>query len=161
MEYVFIKYRVNQKDYLVFDCKQHEYELTNEKIRRICRHHFGAGISGFIMGPYMIGDSYYVRMFAPDGAELTECKDMSSVFAMYLRDHGYMKDDMFFINTANGLLAAQINEKSVKVCPTPYLVNQEAAELSATSEEDVTDYAARKIKETGKIITADHFIQWL
>ena len=67
MEQVLEKDRVNGKDQLVFDTNKNEYALSQEKIRRICKHHFGAGVSGFIMGTHEADDEFSVRMFDHNG----------------------------------------------------------------------------------------------
>ena len=134
MEYVFEKYRVNGKDFLVFDTNKNQYELSQEKIRRICKHHFGAGISGVIMGPYLKENSFAVRMFDTDGSEEQKNPDAVVVFNQCLKDHVYVSDNHYTINTLGG---------------------------SVEMDDCINADAKCKAKQTGKIITADHFIEWL
>ena len=134
MEYIFEKYRVNGKDFLVFDTVTNQYELSQEKVRRICNHHFGVGISGVIMGPYLkdTENEIEVRMFNRDGSEEEKDPDAIAAFNQSLKDHTYVSDQPYTIKTSNGSFEG-------------IEVNQECSNT--------------QIKQTGKIITADHFIE--
>lgn len=133
MEYVFEKYRVNGKDYLMFDTNKYDYELSNDKIRRICNHHFGMGISAVILGPYFHGDGIGAKLYDKEGKEESFDTDSVAVFNQCLKDHIYIKDEEYQLVTSGGVIQV----------------------------EDLNQDQLHKVKQTGKIITADHFIEWL
>lgn len=186
MEYIFEKYRINGNDYLVFDVNKFQYELSPEKIRKICRHHFGVGIHGVIMGPYITEDSMHVRMFYKDGTEVERDSNALCAFGLYLKEHDYVYDNSIILNTMGGLVEIELSdvaEGSVQLymehnCGNAIFAGntvalsldenssglQKSKILASTVKESIGNNNGMlcitgKARQTGKIITADHFVE--
>lgn len=192
MEYIFEKYRINKNDYLVFDVERFDYELSTEKIRKICRHHFGVGVSGVIMGPYMSGDKIRMRMFRADGTEEDRNINAICAFSQFLREQGYVKENSFVLETITGdvevevcdvveggyhvYMEQKVDNSTLTDTKEPVSELSEEDELKGTIHSNLLAAAVEekvktetynkrmicmtgKVKQTGRIITADHFIE--
>ncbi len=171
MEYIFEKYRVNGKDYLVYDVKHHQYELTSEKIRRICHHHFGVGVSGLIMGYCDTLTSSYVTSYDVNGNLEEQNYTAICAFAQYLKDHNYIGSERMTIHTVSETIAIDIrlmNQEDEKKGLSQITMSIQNTDLRVAAGAENTvftpstiSFLSSQIRETGKIITAEHFIQSL
>ena len=171
MEYIFEKYRVNGKDYLVYDIKRHQYELTSEKIRRICHHHFGVGVSGLIMGYCDTLTSGYVKSYDINGNLEEQNYTAICAFVQYLKDNDLFSSKEMTIHTISEAITVSlrsINQEEEKKGITQITMSIQNTDLKAAAgAENVVftpstiSFLSSQVRETGKIITAEHFIQSL
>ena len=112
MSMSFNKFHGLGNDYLVYDIKKNKRELSTKEIKRICNRNFGFGSDGILVGPYMHGDKYGVKIYNPDGSEAEISGNGVRIFAKYLKDVGYVKDDYFILNTVGGEVGIKFNNKS-------------------------------------------------
>lgn len=112
------KYHALGNDYLVIDPQGLAFELTPEKIERICHRNFGLGSDGILFGPLQSNDARFgLRIFNPDGSEAEKSGNGLRIFARYLWDHQLVGEEEFSISTLGGQVRARVIEsgKSVQV----------------------------------------------
>ncbi len=98
------KWQALGNDYLIVEASELPWELTAERIRRICDSHFGVGSDGMLLlSPDDDGDTVAkLRIFNPDGSEAELSGNGAREAALYLRRHGWTDTDSFAILTAAG-----------------------------------------------------------
>jgi len=109
-------------DYLVVDGARLGFELTEERIRRICDRHSGVGSDGIleVVTP-PAGFDAAVRIYNPDGSEAEKSGNGVRIFAKFCLDHGYASPDRSVkIHTLGGpveahLLAREANRTVLRV----------------------------------------------
>lgn len=110
----FEKWQALGNDYLIVERDELPWELTEERIRRLCEPHFGVGSDGvLLLSP--AGDERYVaelRIFNPDGSEAELSGNGAREAALYLRRAGWADRDMFTIATKAGDVAPTITGPS-------------------------------------------------
>jgi diaminopimelate epimerase len=106
----FEKWTALGNDYAIVEREELPWELTPERIRRICRPHFGVGSDGILLlSP--AADSKQVeelRIFNPDGSEAELSGNGAREAVLYLRSHGWTDDDTFTIITKAGQVTPTI-----------------------------------------------------
>ena len=112
MSMSFNKFHGLGNDYFVYDIEKKKRELSNKEIKRICNRNFGFGSDGILVGPYMNGDEYGVKIYNPDGSEAEISGNGVRIFAKYLKDAGYVKEDEFVLSTVGGEVGIKFNNPS-------------------------------------------------
>ena len=112
MSMSFNKFHGLGNDYLVYDIEKNKRELSSKEVKRICNRNFGFGSDGILVGPYMNGESYGVKIYNPDGSEAEISGNGVRIFAKYLKDAGYVKDDYFILSTVGGEVGIKFNNPS-------------------------------------------------
>jgi diaminopimelate epimerase len=100
----FEKWQALGNDYLIVESAQLPFELTPERIRKLCSSHFGVGADGVLLlspaaDPVHVAD---LRIFNPDGSEAELSGNGAREAILYLRRHGWTEEDVFSIHTAAG-----------------------------------------------------------
>jgi diaminopimelate epimerase len=106
----FSKYHALGNDYLVINQQDLSFELTPEKIKRICHRNFGIGSDGILLGSFDNG-LFSVRIFNPDGSEAEKSGNGLRIFSRYLWDGGLVGDKSFSIQTLGGLVNVLVLDK--------------------------------------------------
>lgn len=96
------KYHGLGNDYLIYDINQNNSELTKEQIIKICNRNFGVGSDGILSGPYIKDNRISVKIFNPDGSEAEKSGNGARIFAKYLKDANYIKENSFILSTLGG-----------------------------------------------------------
>ncbi|MEA2405194.1 MAG: diaminopimelate epimerase, partial [Thermoleophilaceae bacterium] len=80
------------------------FELTPERVRRICAPHTGVGSDGVLLlsEPDERGFVARLRIFNPDGSEAELSGNGAREAILYLRHRGWTNNDVFSIETAAG-----------------------------------------------------------
>ncbi len=109
-EITFEKWQALGNDYLIFEAASLPFELTPERIRRICDVHTGVGSDGILLlsEPDAPGFVARLRIFNPDGSEAELSGNGAREAVMYLRRRGWTDADRFSIQTAAGEIRPQI-----------------------------------------------------
>lgn len=94
----FTKYQALGNDYLVLDDAP---SLAPALIRRICDRHFGLGSDGILL-PQRADDRIGVRILNPDGSEAEKSGNGLRIFARWLWDNRYVRNDPFDVQTVGG-----------------------------------------------------------
>ena len=100
----FEKWEALGNDYLIVEHDELPWELTPERIRRLCKPHFGLGSDGVLVLS-RAGDPGHVaelRIYNPDGSEAELSGNGARQAALYLRRAGWTGDDEFSILTKAG-----------------------------------------------------------
>jgi len=110
------KYHGLGNDYLVIDPNINEVELKDCHIRKLCKRNFGIGADGVLYGPIEKDGRIHVRCFNPDASEATNTGTGIRIFAKYLKDEGYAKENRVTFYTASGKAEVEfLNEDATMV----------------------------------------------
>jgi diaminopimelate epimerase len=106
----FEKWQALGNDYVIVEEQNLPFELTPERIRRICAPHTGVGSDGVLLvsksdDPGFAAD---VRIFNPDGSEAELSGNGVRQAILYLRRRGWTDEDEFAIRTAAGAIRPTI-----------------------------------------------------
>ena len=106
----FEKWQALGNDYIVVERDALPWELTEERIRRICAPHFGVGSDGILLLSRAADDRYVaeLRIFNPDGSEAELSGNGAREAVLYLREAGWTDADTFTILTKAGDVAPTI-----------------------------------------------------
>ena len=100
----FEKWQALGNDYVIVEEKDLPWELTEERISRICAPHLGVGSDGILL----LSESddadrvAELRIFNPDGSEAELSGNGAREAVLYLRASGWTDADEFTIGTAAG-----------------------------------------------------------
>jgi diaminopimelate epimerase len=100
----FEKWQALGNHYVIVEEDALPWELTPERIRRLCEPHTGIGSDGILLISE-VGDQRYVaglRIFNPDGSEAELSGNGAREAVLYLRRSGWTDDDEFAILTKAG-----------------------------------------------------------
>lgn len=112
------KYHALGNDYLVIAPEDLAFELTPEKIQRICHRNFGIGSDGILFGPLPSQNGRFgLRIFNPDGSEAEKSGNGLRIFSRYLWDRKLVGNEEFDIETVGGRVKACVasSGQSVRV----------------------------------------------
>ena len=100
----FEKWQALGNDYVIVEEDNLPWELTPERIRRLCALHSGIGSDGILLlsAPEERGFVAKLRIFNPDGSEAELSGNGAREAIMYLRQRGWTDSDTFSIETAAG-----------------------------------------------------------
>jgi diaminopimelate epimerase len=100
----FEKWQALGNDYLIVEAEQLPFELTAERVKRLCDPHFGPGGDGVLelSPPTQAGFVARLRIFNPDGSEAELSGNGARQAILYLRRRGWTGADTFSIETAAG-----------------------------------------------------------
>ncbi|MGH2993661.1 MAG: diaminopimelate epimerase [Solirubrobacterales bacterium] len=106
----FEKWQALGNDYVIVEREALPWELTAERVRRICTPHFGVGSDGILLlsRPQGGGAVAELRIFNPDGSEAELSGNGAREAALYLRRHGWTDDEEFSILTDAGAIRPRI-----------------------------------------------------
>ena len=106
----FEKWQALGNDYLVIEAEALPWELTGERIRRICERHFGIGSDGILLLAHAADETHVaeLRIFNADGSEAELSGNGAREAVLYLREAGWTDEDSFSILTKAGTLTPTI-----------------------------------------------------
>ena len=131
-----IKYQGLGNDYLVLDPNKNRIQLQGKKIALLCQRGFGLGADGVLYGPVDINGKMGVHIYNSDGSEAAISGNGVRIFAKYLMDHEYVKEQKFSIETLSGPIEVEcLNNRA-----TEFRVNMGKA-----------SFISREIPVTGEI----------
>ncbi len=103
MKFDFYKYQALGNDYIVIDPNYFEINLSKDLIKKICDRNFGVGGDGILYGPFYKEKKVPIlKIFNSDGSEAEKSGNGIRIFAKYLFDQGYIKENSFVLNTKGG-----------------------------------------------------------
>ncbi len=110
------KYHALGNDYLVIAPEDLAFELSPEKIQRICHRNFGIGSDGILFGPLPAKDAKFgLRIFNPDGSEAEKSGNGLRIFSRYLWDRKLVGEEEFDIDTLGGQVKACVAKSGQNV----------------------------------------------
>jgi diaminopimelate epimerase len=106
----FEKWQALGNDYVIVEERHLPFELTPERVRRICAPHTGIGADGVLLlsEPTERGFVARLRIFNPDGSEAELSGNGARQAILYLRRRGWVDHDAFAIETAAGEIRPRI-----------------------------------------------------
>ncbi len=111
----FFKYHALGNDYIVLNPSDFPgWEVpTDHQIRAICHRNFGVGSDGILWGPLPCGSAAdcRLRIFNPDGSEAEKSGNGLRIFSRFLHDRRLVSGRRFKIETAGGVVEAEIEEE--------------------------------------------------
>jgi diaminopimelate epimerase len=95
----FEKWQALGNDYVIVEAEDLPWDLTPERIRRICERHTGIGSDGILLLSRVEDDRYVadLRIFNPDGSEAELSGNGAREAVLYLRRSGWTDEDEFAI----------------------------------------------------------------
>ncbi|MGM0621876.1 MAG: diaminopimelate epimerase, partial [Bacteroidota bacterium] len=111
MKNFFMKSHGLGNDYIVLNQSEIEFVLTEKAIQRICDVHYGLGSDGILLKVPSLKANFGVRILNPDGSEAEKSGNGLRIFAKYLYDYKIAKSSVFTIETAGGLVQAEVTEE--------------------------------------------------
>lgn len=112
------KYHALGNDYLVISAEDLNFELTPERIGRICHRNFGVGSDGILLSSLTSKSTRFaLRIFNPDGSEAEKSGNGLRIFSRYLWDRQFVGEEEFDIDTLGGRVKARVTQsgKSVQI----------------------------------------------
>jgi diaminopimelate epimerase len=100
----FQKWQALGNDYIILEQEHLPFELTPERVRRICAPHFGCQSDGVLMLSRTDDDRCVARLriFNPDGSEAELSGNGAREAILYLHRQGWTQKDTFSIQTPAG-----------------------------------------------------------
>jgi diaminopimelate epimerase len=89
--------------YIILHDEEIPFELTPDRVRRLCDRDFGIGSDGIlVVGPRRGPERFGLRIFNPDGSEAEMCGNGVRMVARKLRMEGSITGDRVVLDTAAG-----------------------------------------------------------
>ncbi|MCB0857126.1 MAG: diaminopimelate epimerase [Solirubrobacterales bacterium] len=109
----FEKWQALGNDYIIIEDANLPWELTQQRIQRICDPHFGVGADGILLlsrsdDPELVAN---LRIFNPDGSEAELSGNGAREAILYLRKHGWTDSERFTIMTVSGPVTPTITSE--------------------------------------------------
>jgi diaminopimelate epimerase len=100
----FEKWQALGNDYVILERERLPFELTAERVRRICQPHFGCHSDGVLLLGKPTDERFAadLRIFNPDGSEAELSGNGAREAVLYLRRRGWTDEDSFSISTPAG-----------------------------------------------------------
>jgi diaminopimelate epimerase len=110
----FEKWQALGNDYLILERDELAFELTPERVRRLCEGHFGVFADGvLLLAPAEHGEAVAeLRIFNPDGSEAELSGNGAREAILYLRRRGWTDLDEFAVQTVAGTIRPVITGPS-------------------------------------------------
>jgi len=108
---MFVKSHGLGNDYIVLDSEHLDFELTNERVVRICDIHFGIGSDGILVKvPSLIAD-FGLLIYNTDASLAENCGNGLRIFSKFLVDYGFTNKSHFTVDIMGRLIHCTIVEK--------------------------------------------------
>jgi diaminopimelate epimerase len=106
----FQKWQALGNDYIIIERDDLPFELSGERVRRICAAHFGCHSDGVLLLSRPSDDRFAadLRIFNPDGSEAELSGNGAREAILYLRRKGWTSDDTFSVSTRAGAVTPTI-----------------------------------------------------
>jgi diaminopimelate epimerase len=100
----FEKWQALGNDYIIVERDELPFELTAERVRRICEVHFGCHSDGVLLLTRPSDERFAaeLRIFNPDGSEAELSGNGAREAILYMRHRGWTDEDIFSVSTPSG-----------------------------------------------------------
>lgn len=138
----FVKSHGLGNDYVVVDTATFGIPLTPERVRLLCHRNLGLGSDGIL--EVEAKGRYFVKIWNPDGSEAERSGNGLRIAAKFLAEHGYVKDDVFTVETVAGPVRTEVFRDSGRV----HAVRLEMGRAAIDRSRSVLDVAGRELDVT-------------
>ena len=107
----FEKWQALGNDYVIVEAELLPWELSAERVRRICHPHFGVGSDGLLLLRRLEageGALAELRIFNPDGSEAELSGNGARQAVLYMHHHGWSDAETFTVRTQAGPITPTI-----------------------------------------------------
>jgi diaminopimelate epimerase len=107
----FEKWQALGNDYLIIEAEGLPWELTAERVRRLCDAHFGIGSDGILLLRRLDDEpetAAELRIFNPDGSEAELSGNGARQAVLYMHRHGWTDAETFTVRTEAGAIRPTI-----------------------------------------------------
>jgi diaminopimelate epimerase len=148
----FEKWQALGNDYVILDARELPFELTAERVRRICAVHTGIASDGILLlsEPDEPGFVARMRIFNPDGSEAELSGNGAREAILFLRRSGWTEQDMFSIQTLAGEIRATITS------PTTCKVDMGRARMRSSEYPSGADDGRGELTAAGRVWSFQH-----
>jgi diaminopimelate epimerase len=148
----FEKWQALGNDYVIVEERGLPFELTPERVRRLCAAHTGIGSDGVLLlsQPTQRGYVARLRIFNPDGSEAELSGNGAREAILYLRRTGWVDHDVFSIETAAGEIRPEITG------PTTCTVDMGRARLRSSDFPSGSDDGTGTLTAAGRELRFQH-----
>src|SRR5437764_3209134 len=148
----FEKWQALGNDYVIVEERELPFELTAERVRRLCARHTGSGSDGILQlsEPGERGYAARLRIFNPDGSEAELSGNGARQAILYLRRNGWVDSDVFSIQTGAGEIRARITG------PTTCTVDMGRARLRSGDYPSGSDDGIGALAAAGRELRFQH-----
>lgn len=98
--------------YIVIDSDKIDFELTDERVIRICDLHFGVGSNGILLKVSSKIADFGLKIYNTDASIAENCGNGLRIFSKFLHDYGYLSSDKFTVDILGRLIHCEILEKN-------------------------------------------------
>lgn len=98
--------------YIVIDSDKIDFELTDERVIRICDLHFGVGSNGILLKVPSKIANFGLKIYNTDASIAENCGNGLRIFSKFLHDYGYLSSDKFTVDILGRLIHCEILEKN-------------------------------------------------
>jgi diaminopimelate epimerase len=123
----FQKWQALGNDYIIIERDQLPFELSAERVRRMCAAHFGCHADGVLLLSRAADERFAaeLRIFNPDGSEAELSGNGAREAILYMHREGWTDDDTFSVATPSGAITPTIT--------SPRTCSVEMGQASVTS----------------------------
>ncbi|HEX3617296.1 MAG TPA: diaminopimelate epimerase [Solirubrobacteraceae bacterium] len=148
----FEKWQALGNDYVILDERALPFELTPERVRRLCAAHTGIAADGILLlsEPDEPGFVARMRIFNPDGSEAELSGNGAREAILYLRRRRWTDQNTFSIQTLAGEIRATISS------PTTCKVDMGRARLSSAEYPTGAAEGRGELTAAGRAWTFQH-----
>jgi diaminopimelate epimerase len=114
----FEKWQALGNDYVIVEQDRLPFELTPERVRRICEAHFGCHSDGVLLLARSDDERFAARLriFNPDGSEAELSGNGAREAILYIHRHGWTDGETFSIDTPAGeITPTVVDERTCRV----------------------------------------------
>lgn len=111
----FEKWQALGNDYMIVDERQLPFDLTPERIRRLCATHTGLGSDGILLLGESVEPGFvaHLRIFNPDGSEAELSGNGAREALLYLHRRRWTTESEFSIQTLAGEIRGRITSATI------------------------------------------------
>jgi diaminopimelate epimerase len=107
----FSKWQGLGNHYIVVHREEIPFDLTADRVRRLCDRNLGIGADGIlVIGPKTGEDRYRLQVFNPDGSEAEMCGNGVRMVARKLRMEGLLDGDTVVFETGAGEIVPRLGD---------------------------------------------------
>ncbi|MDA2919794.1 diaminopimelate epimerase [Desulfobacterota bacterium AH_259_B03_O07] len=107
----FVKSHGLGNDYIVLDKADITFELNADVIKLLCNRNYGIGSDGILMLVPSNNADFGLKIFNPDGSPAEKSGNGLRIFAKFLYEHGYTRNELLSIDTPGGKVFAELDVK--------------------------------------------------